>query len=271
MNMNKLLYPILSMPLALFSACAYDDSYEEHVSTTTDVTEIADRYYYRCDSLTVVCLPQEVRSIGDLAFFGSSITSLSIPSQVGYIGTNAFNFCTNLTTIQIDESNSVFDSRNNCNAIIRSCDDKLVYGCVATVIPSTVSSIADYAFCGCEGLAELVLPDNIEQIGTGAFSECSGLTSVTLSAGMSHISTLAFADCPDLAEVTLPQGLRSVGDGAFLHCPRLQAVHVQSITPPQCGYIAFFNTTATLYVPHGSRDAYAASYGWCDFKMIVEE
>ena len=121
------------------------------------------------------------------------------------------------------------------------------------------------------GLAELVLPDNIEQIGTGAFSECSGLTSVTLSAGMSHISTLAFADCPDLAEVTLPQGLSSVGDGAFLHCPRLQAVHVQSITPPQCGYIAFFNTTATLYVPHGSRDAYAASYGWCDFKMIVEE
>jgi hypothetical protein len=88
---------------------------------------------------------------------------------------------------------------------------------------------------------------------------------------MSHINSLAFADCPDLAVVTLPQGLASVGDGAFLHCPSLQAVHVQSVTPPRCGYIAFFNTMATLYVPHGSRDAYAASYGWCDFKKIVEE
>ena len=270
MNTYKLLYLIISVPMALLSACAYDEDYEEH-KVGSDMLEIADRYYYRCDSLTTVNLSEKVRSIGDQAFFGSSITSLAIPSGVSYIGDNAFNFCANLTTIRIDERNQVFDSRDDCNAIIFSRDDKLVYGCSKTVIPGSVRSIDDYAFCGCENLGDLVLPDNVEHIGDGAFSECGGLVSVTLSEGLSHVSTLAFADCPDLTTVTIPQSVTSIGDAAFLHCDQLTSVRVRSVRPPQCGYIAFFNTHATLYVPVGSREAYASARGWSDFKTIVEE
>ena len=269
MNAYKLLYPLLSVPMALLSACAYNEDYAT-ADITTDVIEISDRYYYRCDSLTVVDLPQGVRSIGDQAFFGSSITSLGIPSQVTYIGDNAFNFCARLTTIRIDERNPVFDSRNNCNAIIRTANDELLYGCSATVIPESVRRIDDYAFCGCEGLTDLVLPDHIDAVGDGAFSECSDLTSVTLGRGLSHVSTLAFADCPKLTMVTIPESVSSIGDAAFLHCPELVSVRVESAVPPRCGYIAFFGTHATLHVPLGSREAYASSSGWRDFPMIIE-
>ena len=207
MNMKKHLYTILLVPLALLSACAYNEDYEV-TENSTDAFEIGDRYYYGCDSLTCVTLSEAVRTIGDQAFFGSSIVSLGIPSGVLYIGSNAFNFCTNLTSITIDERNPVFDSRDNCNAIIRTVDDLLVYGCVGTSIPQSVRSIDQFAFCGCDRLGDLVLPENVENI----------------------------------------------GDGAFLHCCKLSDIHVQNMTPPQCGYIAFFGTSATLYVPRGTRE-----------------
>ena len=270
MNTNRLLYILITMPIVLFTACAYDEDFE-NTTENCDLMEIADRYYYKCDSLDVVNLPEGVRSIGDLAFFGSSITSLGIPSEVSYIGSNAFNFCTNLTSIRIDVRNMVFDSRNDCNAIIRTEDDLLVYGCSETVIPSSVKAIDDYAFCGCSGLGDLFLADQIEEMGDGAFSECSGLTSVTLPERLQKVSTLAFAECPDLVEVTIPQSVTSIGDGAFLHCYKLSKVRVMATIPPSCGYIAFFNIDATLYVPQGLRGVYASARGWSDFKTIIEE
>lgn len=270
MKTMRLLYPILMMLMALFTACAYDDGYETMTITNDEAREIVDRYYYQCDTLDAVDLPCGLLSIGDYAFFGSSVASVTIPSEVKYIGVSAFNFCPNLTSLKVDERNPIFDSRNDCNAIILTSDDRLVYGCRTTVIPQSVRAIDEYAFCGCEGLGQLVLPANVESVGDGAFYECSGLTSVVFSSGMQHISSLTFSECHDLVTVVIPQSVRSIGDGAFLHCGNLAEVRVESITPPQCGYVAFFNTNATLYVPRGTLDAYASAPGWRDFSNIME-
>ena len=116
------------MLTALFTACAYDDGYEEMTLTNDEAREIVDRCYYQCDSLDAVDLPFDLVAIGDYAFFGSSVTSVVIPSEVTFIGVSAFNFCPNLTSLQVDGRNPVFDSRNNCNAIIRTGEDLLVYG-----------------------------------------------------------------------------------------------------------------------------------------------
>lgn len=67
MNMKKHLYTILLVPLALLSACAYNEDYEV-TENSTDAFEIGDRYYYGCDSLTCVTLSEAVRTIGDQAF-----------------------------------------------------------------------------------------------------------------------------------------------------------------------------------------------------------
>ncbi len=270
MKTKRLLYPTLMMLTALFTACAYDDGYEDMTFTNDEAREIVDRYYYQCDSLDAVDLPKGLKSIGDYAFFGSSVTSVVIPSEVTFIGVSAFNFCPSLTSLKVDERNPVFDSRNDCNAIIRTDDDLLVYGCRTTVIPQSVRSIDDYAFCGCEGLGQMIFPANVERVGEGAFYECSGLTSVVLSSGMQHVSSLTFSECHDLVTVTIPQSMKSIGDGAFLHCENLSEVYVGAVTPPQCGYVAFFNTTATLYVPHGTLDDYASAPGWRDFPNIME-
>lgn len=270
MKTMRLLYPILMMLMALFTACAYDDGYETMPITNDEARELVDRYYYQCDTLDAVDLPCGLLSIGDYAFFGSSVASVTIPSEVKYIGVSAFNFCPNLTSLKVDERNPIFDSRNDCNAIIRTSDDRLVYGCRTTVIPQSVRSIDEYAFCGCEGLGQLVLPANIESVGDGAFYDCSGLTSVELSSGMQSVSSLAFSECHDLQSVIIPQSIKTIGEGAFLHCENLSEVYVNSDVPPLCGYVAFFNTTATLYVPRGAHDVYASAPGWRDFSNIME-
>ncbi|WP_155950179.1 leucine-rich repeat protein, partial [Prevotella sp. P6B4] len=131
--------------------------------------------------ITDLVIPNGVTTIGNYAFAGSEgFTSVTIPSSVTSIGENAFQGCSGLTSIVVESENSKYDSRDNCNAIIETVTNKLIAGCNNTTIPSSVTSICDYAFYRCDGLVSITIPDNLTSIGDYAFSGCSGLTSVTV-------------------------------------------------------------------------------------------
>ena len=68
-----------------------------------------------------------VTSIGDYAFHGCSfLPSIDIPNSVTSIDVSAFHGCDGLTSIIVEESNINYDSRNNCNAIIKKATNHLV-------------------------------------------------------------------------------------------------------------------------------------------------
>ena len=102
-----------------------------------------------------------------------------IPQPVTSIGQRAFSYCATIRTMRVEEGNSVFDSRNDCNAIIRTSDNVLLFGCKTTVIPSTVTGIDAYAFEGHTGLTTIAIPTSVTTIGKGAFADCTGLNAVT--------------------------------------------------------------------------------------------
>jgi hypothetical protein len=85
------------------------------------------------------------------------------------IGDKAFYGCTGLTSISVDSDNSVYDSRNNCNAIIETATNALIYGCKSTVIPDSVTSIDRSAFSGCTGLTSVIIPDSVTSIENRSF------------------------------------------------------------------------------------------------------
>lgn len=128
-----------------------------------------------------ITIPESVTSIGERAFYDcTGLTSLTIPAGVAYIGDAAFYGCASLVSIEVAADNAVFDSRENCNAIIRTSDNALIFGCKATNIPKTVTIIEYKAFGGCSGMTSIIIPESVDLIRALAFYGCSSLTTVIL-------------------------------------------------------------------------------------------
>lgn len=165
------------------------------------VTEIEAGAFYRCSSLTTINLPQHLKvisshtfeqcgltsiecppsvtTIESYAFWSSKLKSIYIPAGVTSIGQNAFSFCHDLTSIRVNEDNPVYDSRQDCNALIKTAENRLVTACDNTVIPNTITTIDNHAFDGCDSMKSIVIPASVTSIGSWAFAYCSSLTQVT--------------------------------------------------------------------------------------------
>jgi hypothetical protein len=166
------------------------------------VTSIGYATFWYCSSLTAIDIPNSVTSIGGSAFSGcSGLTSIEIPNSVTYIGGSSFRGCSGLEQIIVDSGNTMYDSRNNCNAIINSSTNELIAGCKNTVIPNSVTFIGVYSFSGSTGLISIEIPISVTSIGSGAFSECMNLTSVEIPNSVTYIGTNPFSNCNNLAQI----------------------------------------------------------------------
>ena len=200
--------------------------------TTYSVTSIGDDAFAYCSGLTSVTIPNSVTSIGDDAFYGcSALTSVTIGNGVTSIGEYAFSDCSGLTEMKVDANNPKYDSRENCNAIIETSSNTLIYGCQTTVIPNSVTSIGSHAFDGCSGLTSVTIGNSVTSIGEYAFRGCSGLTSVTIPNSVTSIGEGAFIVCFGLKSVTIPNSVESIGTGAFSSCYGLTEMKVDANNP----------------------------------------
>lgn len=131
------------------------------------------------DSLESVVIPQTITIIGDATFEGcKKLKSIIIPKSVTIVVGDAFNGCDSLTSIVVEDGNPVYDSRNDCNAIIETATNKLIFGCNSTIIPNDIRRIDSYAFSKRIGIEEIVIPTSVEIINVSAFYGCTNLETV---------------------------------------------------------------------------------------------
>ncbi|HRN04078.1 MAG TPA: leucine-rich repeat domain-containing protein [Muribaculaceae bacterium] len=224
----------------------------------SSVTSIGNEAFKRCSGLTSVTIPNSVTSIGNEAFFEcKGLASLTIPGSVTSIGESAFSGCSELTSIVVDEGNTKYDSRNNCNATIETASNTLIFGCKSTIIPNSVTSIGQSAFSGCSELTSVTIPNSVTSIGNSAFGGCSGLTSLTIGNSVTSIGENAFMGCSALAEVDL-NSVSNLGDKAFSGCTGLKSVSMLKAKSVNATAFEGCTTIETLMLP----------YEWTtDFKM----
>ena len=311
------------------SGVFYDCKALTSVAIPSSVTSIEGYAFYGCTGLTSVTIPSSVTSIGGVAFGScTGLISVIIPSSVTSIGSAVFSGCAGLTSISVSESNIVYDSRSNCNAVIETKSNTLIIGCKNSTIPSSVTSIGEKAFSGCTSLTSVTIPSSVTSIGTYAFHGCTGLTSISVEEGnpifdsrnncnavietksntlivgcknstipssVNSIGSNAFDGCTGLTAVTIPSSVNSIGSNAFDGCTGLTAVTIPSSvtiigyyafgectglthvycyaeTLPSTNWMAFENTPiadATLHVPASAIEACRNTSPWSGFGTIV--
>ncbi len=168
-----------------------------------------------------IVIPEGVICIDPFAFDRCiGLTSIEIPNSVISIGDGAFDDCTNLKSITIAPNNRIYDSRNNCNAIIETATNTLIRGCEETVIPDDITIIEQGAFSGCVGLSSITLPSCLKSIKACAFGGCVGLKYVEIPSGVTFVDYDAFCACKNLNVVRLPESIH-LEHGHFGDCPGL--------------------------------------------------
>lgn len=222
------------------------------IDIPNSVTSIGESAFSSCSNLSSINLPNSLIAISDNVFNScTNLVSIYIPVSVNDICVNAFYGCSNLNSITVDSGNNTYDSRDNCNAIIRTSDNTLVLGCKKTVIPDGIISIGDQAFNYCTDLRAITLPNSVTTIGNGAFYNCKFLN-----------------------EVVMGSEVKSLGNYVFSGCMSLNDIYCYAQEAPATGYDLFTgiimeNGIRTLHVPAESVDEYKKAKNWRLFKSIV--
>ena len=177
------------------------------------ITSIGKGVFSSCNSLSEIVIPSSVTSIGDCTFSScSSLKYISIPKSVISLNGNPFaEWYGKLECLSpnfVYEGDILFNKDKSRIISFRKQNIK------SYVIPSSVTSIGDYAFSCCDSLSEIVIPSSVTSIGDSAFSCCDSLSKIVIPSSVTSIGDSAFYNCkfPDNLEQEL---ISRFGDKIF--------------------------------------------------------
>lgn len=204
----------------------------ETVVLPDSVTTIGDAAFAACIILNNVNLPSSVQSIGAGCFSACrSLVDINLSETLASVGEGAFIGCTSLEKIDVSENNPNYSSISNN---LYSKDGKQLIHYAAGqkedtfTVPSTVESIAPYAFGFCDNLKQVNLSSSMTCIGANTFDNCYSLSVVNIPTSVERIEECAFHECYSLITITIPESVTYVSERAFLRCYSLMEIYNRS-------------------------------------------
>lgn len=186
---------------------------------------------------TTINFPSTLTTIESYAVRCQRLTSINIPASVTWIQSRAFTYTNSLNSITVDEANTKYDSRENCNAIIEKSTKRLILGCNYTTIPEGVVTIESMAFSACVNLTSINIPASVNSISEDTFSACTNLESITVADGNTKYDSRD--NCNAIIEKstntlilgcmnsTIPETVLAIGPSAF-SAQKLKSVNIPS-------------------------------------------
>ncbi len=265
------------------------------VAIPNNVTSIGEYAFFGCTGLTSVSISTGVTSIGDKAFCNCRLlTSVTIPQNISHIGTNVFSGCSSIIAIEWNAENfesdfwdGWYENHISPFSYISSQIESFTFGdgvkvvpdglcegmfkVASIVLPKSVTSIGESAFCQCRGLTSIEIPNSVTSIGDKAFYQCSNLTSIKIPNSVTNIGEYAFIGCSSLPVIdniryadsylveavdktlssyTIREGTKWIGDEAFNGCKNLTSVTIlSSITSIEYGAFYECNSLTSVHIP----------------------
>jgi hypothetical protein len=264
MKTTKGLFGVLTLTLALVAQVQAQFAF-----TTNNDTLTITAYTGSGGDVTIPDTTNDLRvtSIANYAFqHYSTITSVTIPDTVTYIGFQAFAYCPNLASIEVGALNEIYTTADGVlfdkppTTLIQCPSGKTgVYS-----IPNGVTTIAEWAFAACDNLKSITIPNSVTSIPPHGMYFCHGLTNVTIPNSVSSIGDQAFCNCSSLTSIRIPNGVASIGFDVFSGCSGLTDVTIPD-TVTNIGNQTFENcyNLARVTLPNGITSIAAQLFMWC--------
>jgi hypothetical protein len=232
---------------------------------------LGDSCFYGNVQLSNVDLGNGVKTVGQYCFDGCCMPEISIPASVTSIGDYAFNKCTSLADVIINDRKSELTlGSNGASPLFASCPLDSVY--IGGKIKYNTSSDYGYSpFYRNTSLQTIVITDKEEEIYDNEFYGCTNLKNVTLGNGVKKIGNWAFSSCSNLDYFNFGRGMQSIGNEAFSDCTKLTKLISYAEVPPTCGNMALDDINkwdCTLQIPLNCLDAYLSADQWMEFFFI---
>ena len=242
-----------------------------------EVTRVGYRGMANCTTLTSVTIPSNIIALDLYSFYGcNNITTVTIPATCTHVGDYAFMNCTNLHSVTIAEGvlyvgdSSFYGCTSLAEIVIPDSCTYLgkyaFYGCTSLETASIgilVPDVNEYTFYNCNSLASVVLGISVETIGDYAFYN-NAITRVTTPTTLKSIGNYAYENCNDLTKVTLRNGFETIGDGAFKDSSSLNSINIVS-SIKEIGSYAFYGCSSltSTTIPTLVSEINDYTYAYC--------
>ena len=227
------------------------------------LTQWGEWVLYGCNNLTEITIDCANCSFSS-SWGTSSIRKIILGENVENISLAFFADLDNLTSIEVSENNPIYDSRQDCNAIIKTSTNRLVAGCSTTIIPESVEAIGASAFESCSGLTSINIPPTITNIEDGTFKNCTGLASITIPEGVTSIGESAFSGCSSLTSITIPESVTSIGESAFSGCSGLTSITIpEGVTSIGVSVFSGCSSLTSITIPESVTSIGESAFSGC--------
>lgn len=185
----------------------------------------------------------------------TDIKKLTVPANIRYIQSGAFENCVNMSSLVLAEGKDRLDAEGdafkNCGIkeatigrILESSIFKRNATLAKVVFGNNIKIISEEAFYDCPNLSSVDL-SKVESIGNSAFANTK-LEKVEIPAQLSYLGSSVFSNCTSLTSVSVKANITSIPDGCFQGCSSLSTIeYPASVTVigesafSGCGFTSF--------------------------------